>query len=283
MYLEFFGLADLPFRLQPDARFFFESRGHAKALSYMHYGLHKAEGLVVVTGEVGTGKTLLADTLIEQLGADQSVSALTMTQLDPEDLLRMIGRGLGLTLPGGDRPAALAGLIEGLTELGRGGRPPLVLVDEAQDLPLATLEELRLLTNLRNGRASLLQVFLIGQPSLRSLLARPELEQLMQRVVAMCHLQPLAATETGDYIRHRLAAAGWQGDPAIEEDVVALIHREARGIARRINMLMDRLLLLAYLEQRHSIERALAEAMILDLREEGLGPAPAAALREVDR
>lgn len=283
MYLEFFELADLPFRLLPDARFFFESRGHARALSYMRYGLHKAEGFVVVTGEVGTGKTLLADTLIERLGAAQRVSLLTMTQLDPEDLLRMIGGGFGLTLPGGDRPAALAGLIEGLTELGRSGRPPLVLVDEAQNLPSASLEELRLLTNLRNGRASLLQVFLIGQSSLRSLLARPELEQLMQRVVAMCHLQPLGATETGDYIRHRLAAAGWQGDPEIEEDVVALIHREARGIARRVNTLMDRLLLLAYLEQRHSIDRALAEAMILDLREEGLGPAPPTALREVDR
>ena len=283
MYLEFFGLADLPFRLLPDTRFFFESRSHAKALSYMHFGLHKAEGFVVVTGEAGTGKTLLVDTLIERLGGNQSVSALTMTQLEPEDLLRMIGRGFGLTLPAGDRPAALAGLIEGLTELGRSGHPPLVLVDEAQNLPLTSLEELRMLSNLRSGRASLLQVFLIGQPSLRSLFARPDLEQLVQRVVAMCHLQPLGAAETGDYIRHRLFAAGWRYDPEIEEDVVALIHREARGIARRINTLMDRLLLLAYLEERHVIDRALAEAMILDLREEGLGTAPPAALREVDR
>ena len=283
MYLEFFGLAELPFRLLPDARFFFESRGHAKALSYLRYGLHKGEGFVVVTGEVGTGKTMLAETLIGQIGAGQSVSTVNMTQLDPEDLLRVMGRGFGMDLPGGDRPAALASLVEGLIERCRGGHPPLVLIDEAQNLPLASLEALRLMTNLRQGLTALLQVFLIGQPSLRSLLARPELEQLMQRVVAMCHLQPLSAAETDHYIRHRLTTAGWTGDPEIDEEVVALIHREARGIARRVNTMMDRLLLFACLEQRHHIDRSLAEEMIADLREEGLGPAPPAALREVDR
>lgn len=283
MYIEFFGLVEPPFRMLPDTRFFFESRAHAKALSYMQFGLHKAEGFVVVTGEVGTGKTLLADALIQRLGAEQSVGLLNMTQLDPENLLRMIGRGFDLALPAGNRSSLVADFIEGVSELGRTGRPPLVLVDEAQSLPLASLEELRLLSNLRSGQSALLQVFLIGQPSLRSLLARPELEQLIQRVVAMCHLQPLGSAETGDYIRHRLTTAGWRGDPAIEEDVVAVIHREARGIARRVNTMMDRLLLLAYLEQRHKIDRALAEAVVLDLREEGLGPAPPAAVREVDR
>jgi type II secretory pathway predicted ATPase ExeA len=159
----------------------------------------------------------------------------------------------------------------------------LVLIDEAQNLPIASLEALRLMTNLRSGGTALLHAILIGQPSLRSLLARPELEQLMQRVVAMCHLQPLSAAETGEYVRHRLTAVGWEGDPDIDEEVVAIVHREARGIARRINTMMDRLLLFAYIEQRHRLDRALAEEMIADMREEGLGPAPPAAVREVDR
>lgn len=282
MYSDFFGLADPPFRLTPDVRFLYESRGHAKALSYMRYGLHKGEGFVVVTGEVGTGKTLLVDALIEELGASRSVSLLSMTQLDPEDLVRMLGRGFGLALPAQDRPGALAGLAEGLAGLAAGGYAPLLLIDEAQNLPHASLEELRMLSNLRRDGAALLQVFLIGQPSLRSLLARPELEQLMQRVIAACQLQPLGAAETVGYIRHRLAAAGWRGDPYIAEEAFAIVHREARGVPRRINMLMDRLLLLCCLEQRHEIDRALAEEMIADLREEGLGPA-SPTLREVDR
>ncbi len=281
MYLDFFGLAELPFRLTPDTRFFYESRGHAKALSYMQYGLHKGEGFVVVTGEIGAGKTLLADTIMAQLGP-RSVSVLSMTQLDPAELIRMIGRGFGIAAPGIERSDALLQLAERTAELGRNGGPPLLLIDEAQNLPLASLEELRMLSNLRNGPAALLQVLLVGQPSLRSLLARPELEQLMQRVVAMCHLQPLGAAETGDYIRHRLAAAGWRGDPLIDEEVFGLIHREARGVPRRINTLMDRLLLLSYLERRHTIDRDMAEAIAAELREEGLGPPPAA-LREVDR
>jgi general secretion pathway protein A len=283
MYLDFFGLTELPFKLLPDARFFFESRGHAKALSYLQYGLHKGEGFVVVTGEVGTGKTMLAETLLEQLGSGQSVSTVGMTQLEPDDLLRVVGRGFKLELPAGDRAGALTRLVEFLIERSGHGHPSLVLIDEAQNLPLPSLEALRLLTNLRRGPTALLQVFLIGQPALRALLARPELEQLMQRVVAMCHLKPLSAAETGKYIHHRLSRAGWNGDPQIDEDVVALVHRESLGIARRINVMMDRLLLFAFIEQRHRIDRGLAEEMIADLREEGLGPAPPAALREADR
>lgn len=281
MYLQFFGLSEPPFRLMPDRRFLFESRGHTKALSYLQYGLHKSEGFVVVTGEVGTGKTMLADTLIEQLADQRSVSLVAMTQLDPEDLVRAIGLGFGLDLSTKDRAGALDSLSRGVAELAEGGRTALVLLDEAQNLPIASLEELRMLSNLRNGSGALLQVFLIGQPGLRAQLARPELDQLMQRVVAMCHLQPLSAAETGAYVGHRLERAGWCGDPDIEEGALALVYKEARGLPRRINMLMDRLLLLACLEQRHRIDRALAEEMILDLREEGLGPA--AAVREVDR
>jgi general secretion pathway protein A len=283
MYEKFFGFTDLPFRLLPDTRFFFESREHAKALAYLQYGLHKGEGFVVLTGEVGTGKTLLADSLVEQIGATQGVSSVAMPQLEPEDLLRAIGKGFGLGVAHLERSAFLTGLVEAIMELGSNGRPPLVLIDEAQNLPLASLEVLRMMSNLRHGRNALLQVCLIGQPSLRSLLARPELEQLVQRVVAMCHLHPLGLAETGKYIRHRLSTVGWHGDPKIEEEVVTLIHRESRGIARRMNTLMDRLLLLAYLEERHVLDRALAEEMVLDLREEGLGLAPPAALREVDR
>ena len=281
MYLQFFGLSEPPFRLMPDRRFLFESRAHTKAMSYLQYGLHKSEGFVVVTGEVGTGKTMLADTLIEQLADQRSVSLVAMTQLDPEDLVRAIGLGFGLDLPTGDRAGALDSFARGVAGLTNGGRTALVLLDEAQNLPIASLEELRMLSNLRNGSEALLQVFLIGQPGLRAQLARPELDQLMQRVVAMCHLQPLSAAETGAYVSHRLERAGWCGDPDIEEGALALVYKEARGLPRRINMLMDRLLLLACLEQRHRIDRALAEEMILDLREEGLGPA--AVVREVDR
>ena len=270
MIESYYGLSAAAFRLAPEPRFFFASATHRKALSYLDYGLRQGEGFLVLSGEIGAGKSLLVAHLLAGLDREGLTAVgLAGGGLEPLDALWLIAEGLGLEPAAGKAPL-VAAIRRCLVEQERTGRRVLLVVDEAQSLPHATLEELRLLTDLGGGRQAGLQCFLVGQPQLRPLLARPELEQLRQRVVASCHLEPLGEEETGRYVRHRLEIAGWRGKPALAEGIGAAVHAATGGVPRRINLLCGRLMLLGAVEGRDRLDEADVATVQADLRSEGL-------------
>ncbi len=256
MYEKFYGLRAKPFRLSPDPQFFFTSETHKSALAYLRYGLHQGEGFIVVTGAAGTGKTTLMRTLLGELSRRESViGELVTTQLQPDDLLRTIAAAFHLD-PAGAKSEVLGRLQAFFIARVQAGKRVLLVVDEAHNLPQNSFEELRMLSNFQQGKNTLLQCILLGQPPLRDLMARANMEQLQQRVIAAHHLHPLSAEETRGYILHRLVHAGWRGDPSFTSDAIKQIHRYSQGIPRRINSLCDRLLLFGYIEEHHQIDAA---------------------------
>jgi putative secretion ATPase (PEP-CTERM system associated) len=280
MYIDFFGLRDLPFRLTPDPAFYFDSRTHHRALSYLIYGLHKAEGFVIITGEVGAGKTILVDHLLTRPDvARHRICQIATTQLEPDDLLRMVATGFGVSTDGVNKAALLTNLQHALVAVHRQNLQPLIVVDEAQNLGLWALEELRMLSNLQADGKPLVQTLLIGQPQLRQFLAKPDLEQLAQRVIATCHLDPLRAEDTKAYVEHRLQCVGWTGDPAFHNEVFQVAFHATGGLPRRLNVLFDRLLLSAFLEEMHEIDRSATERVVGEMAKEGLLPVLRQALR----
>jgi putative secretion ATPase (PEP-CTERM system associated) len=255
MYTEFYRLRALPFQLTPDPRFFFGSAGHNRAMSHLTYGLHQGEGFIVVTGEVGTGKTTLVDLLLSQLDKSHYAAAKIVTsQLGGDDTLRMVAAAFGLYQPGMEKAAMLRRIEEFVVSNMRARKRSLIIIDEAQNLSIAALEELRMLSNFGVGATAPLQSFLVGQPQFRSIMASPELEQLRQRVTASYHLGPMSEEETKSYVQHRLKTVGWQDDPRISDAAFAAIFRHTDGVPRRINTLCSRILLWGYLEERHAIE-----------------------------
>ncbi|MEY2925968.1 MAG: hypothetical protein RL367_445 [Pseudomonadota bacterium] len=274
MFNDHYGLAGRPFQLTPDSRFWFESATHAKAMAYLGYGLAQGEGFVVVTGEIGAGKTTLTGHLLDTVDpARVNAIRITSSQLSGEDLLRMVAAGLGLssTVPGkGD---LLDRIETGLLDRARSGQKTLLIVDEAQNLPLTTLEELRMLSNIQAGEHSLVQIFMLGQPEFRDRLSRsPELEQLRQRVIATHHLTAMADYEIRPYIEHRMKLVGWNGNPAFAGDAWAAIHAYSGGVPRQVNNLMTRVLLAGSMDQIAVIDAALIESVIADLsRDEAAG------------
>ncbi len=248
MFESHFGFSAAPFQLSPDPSFYFESRGHGQALSYLKYGVYQREGFIVVTGEIGSGKTTLVQTLLEGLDAHAVVAAQVVnTQLDAYDLLHAICTAFGVPVPGPSKAQMLATLEAFFTALAAGGRRALLVVDEAQNLGLKEIEELRMLSNFQLGHRALLQSFLVGQPELRLMLRSSAMEQLRQRVIASCHLGPLSAAETRAYVEHRLRRVGWDAFPAIADAAFAGIHSFSGGIPRRINLLCTRVLLAGWL------------------------------------
>lgn len=271
MYAEFYGLRALPFQLTPDRRFFYPSQMHKRALAYLTYGLQKSEGFVLITGDVGTGKTILVDYLLSQIDTEHYLtSKLVTTQMGPDDTLRMVASGFGLDLTGAQKSTIIRQLEKFFTEARRRRVSPVIIVDEVQNLPRASLEELRMLSNCRCGDMPLVQTFLLGQTQFRDILARGALEQIKQRVVASSHLRPLSADEMRNYVEHRLHTVGWADNPIISKDVFSLVYTETGGIPRRINMVFDRLFLLGYVEERHEIGADLVEIVMRELRHEGL-------------
>lgn len=279
MYESHFGLTASPFQLNPDPSFYFDSKGHSNALAYLRYGAYQGEGFIVVTGEIGAGKTTLVRALLSELDSSKIVAGqVVSTQLEAGDLLRSILTAFGVQSSSSSKATLIASLEAFLTLVATRGQRALLIVDEAQNLNREAVEELRMLSNFQFGHHALLQSFLVGQPDLRRLLQSPSMEQLRQRVIASCHLGPLDAGETHAYIEHRLRHVGWQERPRFEPTVFDAIHRATGGIPRRINQLCNRLLLGAYLGNEDDITVALVDRVVDELRGEQGTPLPHATL-----
>jgi general secretion pathway protein A len=269
MYQSFYKLTGKPFQLNPDPSFYFASRGHKRAMSYLEYGLHQGEGFIVITGEIGAGKTTLVKNLFRRVDPNSYVAAqLVSTQLDADDTLRLIAAAFGLKHEEQSKAVLLKRLEEYLLSVHKQGRRALLVVDEAQNLTPRAVEELRMLSNFQAGEKSLLQSFLLGQPEFRYTLQGEGMQQLRQRIIASYHLGPMDEGETRAYIEHRMRTVGWDADPEFGEDCFAPIYAYTGGIPRRINTLCDRVLLFGYLEDRHRIDAQTVDAVIGDLNGE---------------
>jgi putative secretion ATPase (PEP-CTERM system associated) len=269
VYETFFGLTGKPFQLNPDPAFFYGSRGHKRAFAYLQYGVHQSEGFIIITGEIGAGKTTLVRSLLEQIDPSKLVAAqLVTTQLDAEDLLRSVAVAFGLPIRSIDKAQLLAELEAFLTALVPQGKRALLIVDEAQNLTGRALEELRMLSNFQLGNQGLLQSFLVGQPELRALMQGPEFQQLRQRVIASYHLGPMDRAETQAYVEHRLHHVGWNNDPRFEHGAFDAIYTFSAGIPRRINTLCNRLLLAAMLSEEHVVSVASVDTTAEEMKME---------------
>jgi general secretion pathway protein A len=284
MYDSFYGFSARPFQLTPDARFWYETATHRTAMSYLAYGLAQGEGFIVVTGEVGSGKTTLVGHVMDSIDPSRLTAArLVSTQVADEDLLRLVADSFGIAVHGPHKADVLAAIEQFLHDEARAGRRCLLIVDECQNLPVTSLEELRMLSNFQLGEHSLLQIFLLGQPEFRGTMAHaPETEQLRQRVIANHHLDAMEAEEVEPYIIHRLSLVGWREDPVITPDVYPAIWSATGGIPRKVNMLVSRLLLHGAVEEAHELTAADVAAVVDELQAatqavEPPSPAPVAA------
>ncbi|MDI6750910.1 MAG: XrtA/PEP-CTERM system-associated ATPase [Pseudomonadota bacterium] len=251
MYEAFYGLKVKPFQLNPDPAFYFDSKQHRRAKAYLEYGLHQNEGFIVVTGEIGAGKTTIVRGLLDALDKDKVVAAqIVSTQLDADDILRMVAAAFGVRFKDLAKADLILALEAFFVEITRRGKRCLLIVDEAQNLTPRAVEELRMLSNFQFESHALLQSFLVGQPEFRAIMLSPQMEQLRQRVIAACHVGPLSAAETRDYIYHRLRCAGSKGEPKFDDAAHQAIYEASGGIPRRINALCDRLLLLGFLNDK---------------------------------
>ena len=282
MYEQYYGLSAKPFRLRPDPHFFYGSKGHKRAMAYLEYGLSQGEGFIVITGEVGAGKTTLVRNLFDHLPSEQIVAAhIVNTHLDSDDTLRSVVAAFGLPYENVSKTDLLTRLEQFLRAADADGKRALLVVDEAQNLTARTVEELRMLSNFQTADKCLLQTFLVGQPEFRQTLHSPTMSQLRQRVIASYHLGPMDAAETQAYIEHRLQTVGWKQDPSFSEDAYAAIFAHTGGIPRKVNTLCDRLLLMGFLEEMHAFSGADVATVIRDIAEEfELPPAQAAALAD---
>ena len=269
MYESFYGLSSKPFQLNPDPSFYFASKQHRRAMAYLEYGLNQNEGFIVVTGEIGAGKTTIVRGLLNDLDADKVVAAqLVSTQLDAEDTLRMVAAAFGVGSANSGKSDMLLALEAFLVDVTSQGKRCLLVVDEAQNLTPRAVEELRMLSNFQFGTQALLQSFLIGQPEFRKVMQSPQMKQLRQRVIAACHIGPMDQDETQAYIEHRLKCAGSLGSPRFDAGAFEAIFEASGGIPRRINAQCDRLLLSGFLAGKSEFTRADVEEVAKELKEE---------------
>jgi putative secretion ATPase (PEP-CTERM system associated) len=248
MYESFFGLHSKPFDLVPDPRFLYLGRAHQKALNHLQYGIQEGAGFVLLTGEVGSGKTTIIRNLVAQLDAGVCLAMVFNTRVSGEQLLALINDDFGLETEGKDKVILLRELNDFLVDRHVARCRPILIIDEAQNLSPETLEEVRLLSNIEAAHSKLLQIILVGQPELQKVLARPDLRQLRQRISINCHLDPLSRQETESYILHRLQLAGNREAVRFAEGAFDVIFDYSRGTPRLINILCDFLLLAAFVE-----------------------------------
>ncbi|MBY8821288.1 XrtA/PEP-CTERM system-associated ATPase [Sphingomonas colocasiae] len=277
MYSDYYGLNARPFQLTPDPRFYFDSATHRKAMAYLGYGLAQGEGFIAITGEIGSGKTTLVGHLMATIDAARLTAIkIVSTQIEGDDMLRMTAQAMGLSSDGLEKAQILERIERFLVGQAQEGKRTLLIVDEAQNLTVSALEELRMLSNFQIEGQALLQIFLLGQPEFRARLNGSErLEQLRQRVIATHHLEPMQAEEIEPYIVHRLSLAGWTGNPQFTPQAYAEMYRHSEGVPRRLNALASRVMLYGAVEQLGTIEADDVATVIADME----GDTPTESLR----
>jgi general secretion pathway protein A len=259
MYEAFYGLREKPFSLTPDPQFLYMSSGHDNALVHLRYALKENKGFVVITGEVGSGKTTLMNFLLRTVLRNAQVAMVSHTSLSPIEFVRMICEEFELETAGLDKAGMLMRFHEFLLGQFSRRRRVVLIVDEAQNLPLQTIEEIRMLSNLESEKAPLLQVLLVGQPELKLILERRELEQFAQRVSVTCHLGALSREELGEYILHRLKVAGASRLDLFDQGAMDAVHELSQGIPRLVNILCDTALVCGFADDLQTIGRSLIE------------------------
>jgi type II secretory pathway predicted ATPase ExeA len=269
MFESFYGLSANPFRLSADERFRFAHRAYAKAWSYLKYALERGEGFVLITGRPGTGKTTLIRDILSELDESKIVAVnLVTNQLQSEELLRMVALKLGFDAQNYNKATLLTKIGDYAKQQCAAGRHVVIIVDEAQNLTDNGMEELRLISNLQVDNQSLFQIFLIGQEELRSLIYGQGLENIRQRIVASCRVEPMDVHQTEGYIAHRLGVAGWKRDPEIEEGIYPLVQQLTHGVPREVNHIVGRLLLYGALEEKHRLTEEDLWVVVMELNQE---------------
>ncbi|MBU1437425.1 MAG: XrtA-associated ATPase [Gammaproteobacteria bacterium] len=264
MYESYYGFHERPFQLTPNPQWFFASKLHKRALAYLQYGLSQGEGFIVITGDVGTGKTTIANQLLARLDQQIVARQIVTSRLGPDDLLRMIASVFSLSVKDNNKTAYIEAISHYLTQLHSQHKRALLLVDEAQNLPLESIEELRMLSNFQIGGKPLLQSFLLGQNELNAIIQSPHMEQFRQRIIASSNLSSLSEEDCQAYIEYRITQAG-VSRPLLDKNCFASIYRFTNGIPRKINNLMDRILLFGFLEDKTLINQTDVEEVIIEI------------------
>lgn len=277
MYESFFGLQTKPFELVPNPRFLYLSQSHRKALSYLRYGLQERAGFILLTGEVGSGKTTIIRDLIGSLGSEARLAMVFNTRVTPEQLIAMINEEFGLSVQGKNKVSLLRDLNDFLISEHARGNLPIVIIDEAQNLSAEALEEVRLLSNLEADSFKLMQIILVGQPELKSIIGQASLRQLRQRISINCHIEPLSREESQAYVYHRLETAGNRAAVNFYPGTFEILFNYSKGIPRLINVFCDFILLAAFVEETRDLSLELVEEVIGDVAWEQSPSAPVAA------
>lgn len=265
MYDQYYGFSARPFQLTADPAFYFESGTHRRAMSYLGYGLAQGEGFVIITGEVGAGKTTLVNHLMATVDPRRLTAIRLVSTQGGEDMPHLVAGGFGIATEGIEKAEVLARIEAFLHQNARAGKRALLVIDDAQNLSPEALEDISVLSGYQLSGQSLLQIFLLGRPELRDMVnGKGRLEQLRQRTIAVHHLDALQPDEVAAYVEHRLRTVGWTGRPRFTPDGYALLAREIAGIPRRLNALVSRALLLGAIDKLDIIDRRVIEAVIAD-------------------